>query len=412
MIRIEVVDIGKTFITPGIVLLFAVTGGLVVGNLYWAQPLLVEISKSLNAPLTLVGGLITATQVGYAVGIMLIVPLGDTLNRKRLIPFVMICSSLALIFCSLSSNYLELFIALCILGATTVSGQLITPLASELANSEQRGKVVGTIASGMLTGILLSRSISGFISDLFGWRAIYVIASILMFGLALVIFKVIPKDQNRANVPYIRLLASVFSSVKRYKVARVTLLIGFANFFVFSAFWTGLTFLLSAEPYSYSLSQIGLVGLVGLAGALVARRAGILHDKGQSYIGTCIGLSLTLVALMLGIMLSGSIAILLVTILVFDIGIQMVNVLNQTRLLALNPEIRSRLNTAFVSCNFIGGALGSALAGGVLNSSGWNYFMLMCIFAIMFALCIAVYYRKNLRISTGKFSITMNGVEI
>lgn len=386
----------KSILSPGVVLLFAITAGLVVGNLYWAQPLLVEISKSLDTPISLVGGLVTATQVGYALGILLIVPLGDTFNRKHLIPFVMFCSSIALIACALSSNYIGLLIALCSLGLTTISGQLITPLASELAKPEQRGRVVGGIVSGMLTGILLSRTVSGFISDLWGWRAIYMIASVLILVLAFVMSRIIPKDMPRPHLPYLLLLKSVFTSVRKHKSAQITLLIGFMTFFVFSAFWTGLTFLLSSEPYSYSLSQIGLVGLVGLAGALVARKTGVLHDKGLSSQGLFIGLLLVSLALVLCLLYSSSIQALLIGILVFDIGVQMVNVLNQTRLLTLDPDIRNRLNTAFVSCNFIGGALGSTSASVLWVHTGWNGFILTSIVAIVIALIIAVYFRKTL----------------
>lgn len=377
-------------------LLFAITGGIAVGNLYWAQPLLVNISETLNTSITLVGGLITATQLGYAFGILLIVPLGDTLNRKRLIPSVMLCSAIALLLCATATNFITLTLSLCCLGLTTISGQLITPLASEMAKPEQRGKIVGIIVSGMLTGILLSRSISGFIADVFGWRAIYFIASLLMLVLSVVIFRSIPQEAKRGNLSYPRLLRSVLSTVTKYKTAQVTLLLGATSFFVFSALWTGITFLLSVQPYSYSLSQIGMVGLVGLAGALVARKAGVLHDKGHSYPGLIIGLLLALLALVLCLFFSSSIAVLLLGILIFDIGIQMLNVLNQTRLLTIDPEARNRLNTAFVCCNFIGGALGSALAGALWERLGWNALILTCTAVILMAISITVRNQKHL----------------
>ena len=380
-------SLGKT-------LLFAITGGLAVGNLYWAQPLLMDMATTLNAPVQLMGTLITATQIGYALGILLIVPLGDSLNRKRLIPFVMLCSVLALLLCGIAESFGSLTIAMALLGLTTVSGQLITPLASELAPPAQRGKIVGIIVSGMLTGILLSRSISGLVADTFGWRAIYFAAALTMLLLTVAIYCAIPAQKSKSQGHYFSLLASVVTTVRAYRSAQITLLIGALSFFAFSALWTGLTFLLSGSPYDYSLSQIGLVGLVGLAGALVARKAGVLHDRGHAYQGLIIGLGLAIFALLSTFFRPNSIYVLLVAILVFDVGIQMLNVLNQTRLLTIAPQARNRLNTAFVSCNFIGGAIGSALAGLLWNNGGWQPLAIACVSALVVALMLVISSRK------------------
>jgi predicted MFS family arabinose efflux permease len=172
-------------------------------------------------------------------------------------------------------------------------------------------------------------------------------------------------------VPYRALLRSVFSTVRQHRAVQVTMVIGALGFSVFTMFWTGLTFLLSAPPYSYSTTRIGLVGLVGLAGALAARRAGRLHDRGWSVPATGAGLALVLFSLALAAFGSRSITIVLVAVLLIDIGIQGVNVLNQTRLFAIAPAARSRLNTAFVTGNFVGGAIGSSLAGVLWHMHGW-----------------------------------------
>jgi predicted MFS family arabinose efflux permease len=172
-------------------------------------------------------------------------------------------------------------------------------------------------------------------------------------------------------VPYPTLLRSVFGVVGAHRSVRATLLLGAGAFCVFTLFWTSLTFLLSAEPFGYSLSQIGLVGLVGLAGALTAQQAGRLHDRGWSVPATGLALLLALVSLGVAALGSTSIVVVLVAVLLLDVAVQAANVLNQTRLFAVDPEARSRLNTAFVTSNFIGGAVGSAVAGVLWHLGGW-----------------------------------------
>ena len=192
--------------TGGRTLLFAVAGGAAVGNLYWAQPLLEEIADSLGVPASVAGLLVTVTQIGYAVGIFLLVPLGDLLNRRRLIPTVLGASGLALAGAAAAPGWMFLFAALLLVGLTAVGAQLLIPLASELADPAERGRVVGTIASGVLVGILLSRTISGIVADLFGWRAIYVVAVIAAWVLAIVLARVIPALPARPAMPYPPLL--------------------------------------------------------------------------------------------------------------------------------------------------------------------------------------------------------------
>jgi predicted MFS family arabinose efflux permease len=356
----------------GLTLVFAIAGGAAVGNLYWAQPLLTEIATSLDVPTGVTGLLITMTQVGYALGVLFLVPLGDTLNRRRLIPAIMVCSALALAASALAPSFSILLATFAAVGLTTVGGQLLTPLAGDLAHADQRGRVVGTVASGLMMGILLARTISGFLSDALGWRAIYVAAAILMIGMAFVLGRSIPTDQARPAVPYGKLLASVFAAVRRHRSVQVTLVLGATTFAVFTMFWTGLTFLLSSQPFSYSASQIGLVGLLGFAGALATQRAGWLHDRGWSTAATGIGLAVTLLSLAVAGLGSTSTIMVLIAVLLLNVAIPVVNVLNQTRLFSVDPNARSRLNTAFIVGNFVGGAIGSTLTGVLWEHGGWT----------------------------------------
>jgi predicted MFS family arabinose efflux permease len=236
--------------------------------------------------------------------------------------------------------------------------------------------VVGTVASGVLTGILVSRTISGLLADALGWRAVYGIAALGTAATALLLARTLPSLPARAAVPYGRLLGSVFAVVREHRTVQVTLLIGAGAFGTFTLFWTGMTFVLSAPPFSYSVSRIGLVGLAGLAGALAARHAGRLHDRGWSVPATGAALLLALLSLGIATLGATSILVVLLAVVLIDAAIQAVNVLNQSRLFAVDTSARSRLNTAFVTGNFIGGALGSALAGVLWQRGGWWAVML------------------------------------
>src|SRR3984957_9684453 len=235
--------------SPALTLLFAVAGGAAVGTLYWAQPLLAQIATTMQVTVASVSVLITLTQVGYALGVFLIVPLGDTFSRRRLIPTIMSCSAIALGASAIAPTFPALLATFTAVGLTTVAGQLLTPFAGDLAEPNQRGRVVGTIGSGILTGILLSRTISGLIADRFGWRAIYVLSSLMMLAFAVVMARVLPPEIPRPPVSYPKLLLSVLTTVKQHRRAQITVVIAALAFSVFSIFWTSITFLLSAPPF-------------------------------------------------------------------------------------------------------------------------------------------------------------------
>lgn len=377
-------------------ILFAVAGGVAVGNLYWSQPLLGDIAGSLRVSAGTSALLVTVTQLGYAFGVLTIVPLGDTADRRRLIPMVMFGSAVALFMAALAPSFAVLLVALVGVGLTTISGQLLTPLAGDLARDEQRGRVVGTIVSGLLIGILLSRTVSGLVAGVFGWRVIYVLAAGMTISMAGILAWVLPVLPKRPAVAYRTLVMSVFTTVGAHRAAQATLALGACVFAVFTLFWTALTFLLSAQPFGYSVQTIGLVGLVGVAGALAARRAGSLHDRGWSVRATGAAITLAGLALILAAVGSQSIVTVLLAVLLLDVAIQAVNVLNQTRMLSLQPSARSRLNTAFVTANFIGGAFGSSLAGVLWRAGGWQRVMLGGLALLFIAMLVWLSQRRVL----------------
>ncbi|GAA3341699.1 MFS transporter [Curtobacterium pusillum] len=376
-------------------LLFAVAGGAAVGNLYWAQPLLDVIASSLGTSVALAGLLVTLTQVGYALGILLVVPLGDVLDRRRLIPGVLVASAVTLVFAAIAPSFPVLLVALALVGLTTVAGQLLIPLAGDLAEPASRGRVVGAIASGVLTGILVSRTVSGLVADALGWRAVYAIAAVAALVFAVLLRRVVPELDRRDRMPYPALIASVFRAVAAHRSVQVTLIISATVFAVFTMFWTALTFLLSAEPFGYSTTAIGLVGLAGLAGAVAAQRVGRLHDRGVSVPVTGAALALVLVSLVVAGLGSRSIVVVVVAVVLLDVGVQAANVLNQTRLFAIDPAARSRLNTAFVTGNFVGGSIGSAVASVLWNAGGWTAVSVGGAVLVGFALTVWAAHRRR-----------------
>jgi predicted MFS family arabinose efflux permease len=373
--------------TRGLTLLFAVAGGAAVGNLYWAQPLLGLLARSFDVSTGTAGLVVTVTQVGYALGVFFLVPLGDIVDRKRVIPLLMLAAAVFLTATALAPTFSVLLATLALIGVTTVSGQLLTPLAGDLATDETRGRVLGTVASGLVLGLLVSRAVSGIVADLFGWRAIYVVAAVLMLVLALVMARRLPVLERRQRVGYGALLASVIRTVKDRTVVTVMIL-GAATMSVFTMFWTGLTFLLAADPFSFSAAQIGLVSLVGVVGAVAGMQVGRLHDRGLSLPALGVGLGVVLVGLVVSGLGSGSLAAVIVSVAVFSVGVQTVQILAQTRMLSLDGTARSRLNTVFVVGMFVGGAIGSAVAGAAWQLGGWPAVMLAASVVVGFALTV------------------------
>ena len=370
--------------------LFAICSGLAIGNLYWAQPLLVQITNGFGLSAASGGLLITATQIGYAIGILFIVPLGDFVRRKRLISIVMALSVIALISCALSPSFIILSLSLFSMGIVTISGQIILPLAGDLSKEEERGHIVGIVSSGITAGILFSRFASGIIAGLWGWRSVYIIAAVLNLIMALVIIYVLPEIPRKNKLEsYKGLIFSVFTTFKRHKTLfRILLHSGLIFGLVFNIFWTSLTFLLSAEPYNYSTFQIGLVSLAGLTAAVFGIGLGKLQDKGLSVPALGVFIIISLISMIGGYLFPDSILAIVIIAAVFSVAVQGISVLSQARLFALSNEERSRLNTVFVVNNFLFGAVGSALASFLWSQGGWAYVMMRTIFISLMALIV------------------------
>nr|WP_256589559.1 MFS transporter [Pseudomonas sp. ACN5] len=360
-------------LSPSLTLLFSGTCALAVANVYFAQPLLDSMAQSLGVASSMIGVVVTATQVGYALGLLFIVPLGDLLNRKGLILTQVLLSAIALAGVGAAQQWLTLLGAMVIVGLLAVMVQVLVAYAAVLATPSQRGQAVGTVTSGIVLGILLARFTSGLIADLAGWRAVYFVSSGLMLALAAVFWKVLPatvSPRNRNTYP--ALIRSMFRLFMTEPVLRIRGLLALLIFAAFSVLWTSMVLPLSAPPLSLSHTAIGLFGLAGVAGALAARSAGRWADEGLGQRVT--GLSLVILTLSwLPIAFAQTSLIALVcAVVLLDFAVQAVHVTNQSFIFAARPDAQSRMVGAYMCFYSVGSALGAAAATQVYAHWGWT----------------------------------------
>ncbi|WP_434632711.1 MFS transporter [Chromobacterium sp. CV08] len=356
----------------GMALLFAVSCGAVIGNIYYAQPLLAVIAGGFGAQTASLGFIVTLTQLGYACGLLFLIPLGDALDRRKLIVALLGCSVLALAAVALSPGLAWFAAACAALGLCTCAAQLLVPFAASLAAERERGRVVGTVMSGLLLGILLARTFSGLVAQMGGWRLVYWLAAAVVLLFTAILARALPGDRRSEPLRYGALLASLLTLVRVHPALRRRSLYGALAFACFSLFWTGLTFLLSQPPYGYGEAQIGAFGLVGAAGTLAAGGAGRLSDRGHGGRVTtacCLGILLAFGLLWLG---GRSLAALLAGVLLLDICVQALHISNQSVIYALAPEARSCVTTVYLVSYFLGGALGSGAASLAYAHAGWT----------------------------------------
>ncbi|MBL5930442.1 MFS transporter [Lelliottia amnigena] len=358
-------------LSPALILLMSVATGLAVASNYYAQPLLDTIARAFSLSASSTGFIVTAAQLGYAAGLLFLVPLGDMFERRRLIVSMTLLAAGGMLITASSQSLTMMIIGTALTGLFSVVAQILVPLAATLAAPDKRGKVVGTIMSGLLLGILLARTVAGLLASLGGWRTVYWVASVLMVIMALALWRGLPKVKQENHLNYPQLLGSVFSLFTQDKLLRTRALLGCFTFANFSILWTSMAFLLASPPFNYSEGMIGLFGLAGAAGALGARPAGGLADKGKSHLTTTTGLILLLLswaAIWYGHI---SVMALIVGILVLDLTVQGVHITNQTVIYRLKPEARNRLTAGYMTSYFIGGAAGSLISASAWQHAGW-----------------------------------------
>ncbi|AVA22028.1 MULTISPECIES: MFS transporter [unclassified Rhizobium] len=374
--RRESTPLPEKTISPLLTFMFAAACGLVAANLYYGQPLAGPISQALGFTPAATGLIVTLTQIGYGLGLLLIVPLGDLLENRRLVLTLIGLSALALVGAAFAwSPSLFLLASLCI-GLASVAVQVLVPFAAHMAPDASRGAVVGNVMSGLLCGIMLARPAASFLSELFSWHAVYILSAGVMIGLAIILRVVLPTRVPHTKLHYGQLLYSMGHLALHTPVLQRRALYQACMFGAFSLFWTTTPLLLASPAFGLTQNGIALFALAGAAGAVASPIAGRVADRGWTKLATTFALVLAIIALLIG-HASGSgsllaLATLTLSGILLDFGVQTNLVLGQRAIFALSAEHRSRLNGLYMATFFAGGALGSAIGGWAYATGGWN----------------------------------------
>ncbi len=375
-------------------MVMAVMAGVTVANLYYNQPLLNLMAASFHQPHAALGWVTMLTQLGYAAGLLVFVPLGDFLERRRLISQLLLAATASLVLVAFAPTLWRLKAASFITGLVSVIPQVLLPMAADWADNQNRGRVVGMIMSGLLIGVLLARTFSGFIGGLWGWRIMFDVAALLMVVMLALTQWQIPRTRpTRDRQPLHAVLASLVPLMREEPELLRVALTGASFFAAFSAFWTTLTFRLAEAPYHYQSTTIGLFGLAGVAGALIAPIAGRRADRRDPRrLVTWAFLLAIMVFVMVGL-LSGFLAVILAVVVLLDLATNSAQISNQSRIYALHPNARSRSNTIYMVSYFVGGAIGSGLGSAAYTLGRMP---LVAGTAVLFLLLGMVVHRRSL----------------
>ncbi len=353
--------------------LLAASCGIVVANIYYAQPLVGLIGPALHMGPKAASLIVSLTQLGYAAGLLFLVPLGDLVENRRLVVTTIAAAILPLILAGLAWNGPMMLVVSALIGLTSVAVQMLIPLAAHLTPEARRGRVVGLVMSGLLFGILLSRPAASVLAAMGSWRVVFFVSAILMAGMALLLSRTLPYRKPEANHHYGELLASLFVLPVRFPVLRQRAGYQAACFAGFSLFWTGAPLYL-IHAFGFTQRGIAVFALAGAAGAFAAPVAGHLADRGHTRAGTLGALFGVLAAF--GVAALGgwlhSVLVLALAGIVLDAAVQTSLVLGQRSIYTLAPELRSRMNGIFMAIFFVGGAIGSAVTGLLLTHVGWG----------------------------------------
>lgn len=358
-------------LSKALILFLAFCCGAVVANLYYAQPIVELIAPSIGLTPEHASLIVALTQLGYAVGLLFLVPLADLLENKRLVIGLTLVVGACLAAACLADSPSLFLAASLLIGLTSVAVQILVPLAAHMAPESTRGRVVGNIMSGLLLGILLARPVSSLVSKYFGWRGMFYSAAVLMVVIAGLVAMLLPERMPNQRTTYGRLIGSVFALARRHAVLRERSLYQGLLFACFSFFWTIVPIEL-IRHYGFSQNGVAVFALVGAVGAIAAPIAGRLADAGHGHASTLVALLLAPLSLLLaGIPGLGYLGLVAAAV-ALDFAVQMNMVLGQREVYALDPHSRARLNAVFMTCIFVGGALGSVLASPLYERFGWS----------------------------------------
>jgi len=380
-----------------IVWLLALTTGCVVANIYYIQPLLADIAREFGLSVSQIGVVAMLAQIGTGLGMLFFVPLGDKYERRGLISALLVAEAGACALAATARSPLWLSLACFLVGGTAATVHVVVPLAAHLAPPKERGRIVGTVLSGLLIGVLLARTFSGVVGAQFGWRTVYWFASGLMLALAITIRLSLEPSRPQLSMKWTSLMKSIGSLVREHPTLREAALLACLLFMTFSALWTTLVFLLRTPPYHYGTTAAGVFGLLGASSASAAPIVGRMSDRHGPERSILVAIIATLVGYVVLLVAGRNLAGLIVGIALIDVGVQSGHVANQSRIYGLAPEARSRVNTFYMVAFFVGGALGSYLGPVGFNAGGWAGFCAIPIAALVFALGYFMRAERNRR---------------
>jgi len=377
-------------------LVFAIACGLSVANVYFAHPLLDAMAHDFAIAPASVGIVVTVTQIGYALGLFFIVPLGDLFDRRKLIAVQAVLSAVALSAVGIAPSAAMLLTGLAVVGLLAVVVQVLVAYAADLAVPSERGRAVGTVTSGVILGILLARFVAGVVADFAGWRWVYLVSAALTLIMALVLYLILPRHEaERPRTPYPRLLGSVVLLFVQEPLLRVRAVLAMLIFASFNVLWAPLVLPLSAAPFSLSHTEIGLFGLAGVAGALGARWTGGLVDRGRGQLVTGLSLLLMMGAWLPIAFMGVSLWLLVAGIVMLDLAIQAVHVTNQSLIFSRRPHARSRLVGGYMIFYSLGSALGSIASTMTYGAMGWSG---VCVLGASIGLLALLVWALTLRV--------------
>lgn len=372
----------------------AIVAGISVANLYYNQPLLNMIRHELGVSEFKTNLIAMVTQIGYAIGLLFIVPLGDLCQRKKIILTNFILLIFSLLTIALAQDINLILIASFVTGVCSMIPQIFIPIASQFSRPENKGRNVGIVISGLLTGILASRVVSGFIGELFGWREMYFIAAGMMLVCAIIVLKVLPDIQPNFKGKYSGLMKSLLTLLKEFPQLGIYSVRAALNFGSFLAMWSCLAFKMGQAPFFANSNVIGLLGLCGIAGALTASFVGKYVKRVGVRRFNFIGCGLILLAWLLLFTGENIYIGIIAGIIIIDIGMQCIQLSNQTSVFYLCPQASNRINTIFMTTYFIGGSLGTFLAGTFWHWYGWHGVILIGAILTGTSLLITIFYKK------------------
>ncbi|PKB18795.1 MFS transporter [Flavobacterium sp. 5] len=385
---------GSTTLSPFQILIMSATAGICVANIYYSQPILNEIANSLHISINEAGYLSVLSQAGYGFGLFFITPLGDKIDRKKLILWLQIGLLISLAAIATTSSVLVLYIASLAIGLFAVTAQVILPMAASLT-SENKGKVVGIIFTGILVGVLAARVVSGYIAEFLGWRYVYLFSAALVLLSAISMQTDFPGTKDQFVGTYSQLLKSVTNQFKRFATLRRTSFIGALTFGTFSSFWVTLTFHLSGKPFNYQSDIIGLFGLLAIGSALLVPIIGKLFDKyNNPKKALLFSIGAIIIGLLTLVLFPYSLTALWVAVILIDIGVQATQVTNIAVIYTLDATANSRINTVYMTSYFIGGALGAFVGIHCWELGGWHAALLQMVLFAVTAFLIVITSKK------------------